>query len=888
MHDGKYKYQSKDQSDQYILAEVCIAHLAQKKAYLPYIISNKVLDSDPLNITYLEIKAKALNLLKKFKDAKELYELHDAVLTKSTGLQIAYFDFLMLTNRYPEAFLHIWRSFKDAYDSASFDYFSNVLNSLVVSDPMLKKQLKALDTDIEAEPVVQIILAFSGIEISNEESEQFLKEVNPFAGQTIDQNEIRSRSTQVSREIVTGKHSHRVLIIATYPPSIGHAGGLRMLDIIKLLKERSSDVYVEVFTSAMKGLCGPLDLVSLLADRVVRADNFNFSLDEYLRKTPNMVEPFDVVDFQFPQPLKVVQSYRKLGRKLLFTPMESIIRRDVIDCKVKPHSDEWAFTDDGILERAIIETVDRTVCVSESDRDVVRQFVQGDIIAIETGVSDIEFGTAYIDSWTPYSVCYVAYFGSNTNRHALKWYLEKVHPLVLSAVPDYTFSIIGRGPVDDILNDGFKNVVHIGEVERIAPHIAKAAVGIAPAFFGSGFRGKINQYAIMGVPCVASPLAAEGLAYVKEESILIAEDAVSFAHAIIGILTNAELREKLSQAAREVALENYSWDSKWESIAKTYGVSAKTSSINLPSVHAVVPSYQHGPYLEERLRSIFAQEYSRIRVTVIDDHSTDDSDGILRKLQDEFNFAYIRRETNSGSPFTSWQYAAENTEEDLIWICESDDAADTMFLAKMVKLIQSKAGTKLAYCGSHIVGKDGQLIGNTSDYLRETFHPGRWQQAFVADGFFELTRYQRFGMTVPNMSSALIDRSAFQAAFTPEIRKYKLAGDWLFVGRLMLEGAVAYSPELLSSFRRHEETARARTDDVHRLAEYLAVRMILSRAAKCDDLEVLEAIRFDLTDLFRKAEQMDSVLKRLAFLDETSAVDLDRLLIKYRPDRNNT
>lgn len=693
---------------------------------------------------------------------------------------------------------------------------------------------------------------------------------------------------QISYDIGPHWQTHRILIIARYPPSTGHAGGLRMIDIIKLLKERSADVYIEVFTSAMKGLCGPLDLVSLLADRVVIADDLNFSLDEYLKKTPDGANFFDVIDFQFPQPLEVVQSYRTLGRKLIFTPMESLIRRDVIDGELSAPLGVSSFTDDGILEREIIKIVDRTVCVSLRDRDVVRQFVEGDIIAIETGVSEIEFSKTNDDIFIPNSVCYVAFFGSNTNRQALKWYLSNVHPLVLEIVPDYTFSIIGRGPVDDILKVGAKGIIHVGEVERIAPHIAKAAVGIAPAFSGSGFRGKTNQYSIMGVPCVASPLAAEGLAYVSGESILIAEDAQGFANAIISVITNTDLREKLSRAARDVTLKNYSWHSKWESIADTYDVPDKRDPVDLPNVHVVVPSYQHGPYLEERLRSIFAQEYSRFRVSVIDDHSTDNSDSILRKLNEELPFTYVRRETNSGSPFTSWQYAYENTEEDLIWICESDDAADPMFLAKMVKLMRWKSGTKLAYCASHIVDKDGQLLGRTSDYFQSNFHRSRWQRAFVSDGIFELRRYQRFGMTVPNMSSALIDRAAFQAAFTPEVKKYKLAGDWLFVGRLMMEGAVAFTPELLNRFRRHEETARARTDDVRRLAEYLAVRMILSRAAKCDDLEVLEALRTDLIDVFKHPEQKELVLKELAFLDEVSGAELNRLLLKYRPDGKNT
>lgn len=710
----------------------------------------------------------------------------------------------------------------------------------------------------------------------------------PLVEAAVVRDEITQVRDPITYDCVPGKHQHRILMIATYPPSIGHAGGLRMLDIIKLLKERSPNVFVEVFTSSIKDLCGPLDLVCALADRVVIADNFNFSLEEYLRKTHCPAQAFDVVDFQFPQPLEAVRSYRKLGRKLIFTPMESLIRRDFIDGKTGGGAAELGFTKDAILEQAIIEEVDRTVCVSEIDRDVVLQHVHGDVIAIETGVSDIEFSKTYDNIWSQHAVCYVAYFGSNTNRQALKWYLSNVHPLILKAVPDYTFHIIGRGPVDDILENGIKGVIHVGEVERLAPHIAKAAVGIAPAFSGSGFRGKTNQYAIMGVPCVASPLAADGLAYVGGESILIAEEASDFAQAIISVLTQPELREKLSQAARDVALKHYSWTSKWNSIAQTYDLPETTSVESLPSVHAIVPSYQHGPHLEERLRSIFGQEYSRLRVTVIDDHSTDESDSILRKFNADFPFTYIRREVNSGSPFTSWHYAAQHTEEDLIWICESDDAADPMFLAKMVKLMRSRSAIKLVYSASHVVDFNSQLVGRTDEYFSRNFHHSRWQQAFVTDGAIELKRYQRFGMTVSNMSSALIDRKAFQSAFTPEVMQYKLAGDWLFVGRLMLEGSVAYTPELLNRFRSHQETARERTDDLRRLAEYMSVRLTLSRLAECSDLEVLEALRVDLIDMFNRPEQIGPVLAELVVLDHESASDLRELLATYRPDGKNS
>ena len=675
------------------------------------------------------------------------------------------------------------------------------------------------------------------------------------------------------------RESYRILFIASHPPSVGHAGGLRILDLMKLIKDRVPKVYLEVFCSSAKDLCGPLDKAVFLADRVTIADDRDFSVGEYLRKRGHPLRYFDVIDFQFPQPLEVVEEYRKIGRKLLFTPMESLIRCDVIDGKADSRNGIDIQSHDALLERAIVETVDRTVCVSDSDRDIVREFASGDVISIETGISQIEFRESDTAEPVPNTVCYVAYFGSETNKRALEWYLTKVHPVVLSALPEYRFSIIGRGDISGLLGPDDRGIDYVGEVDRIAPHIARATVGIAPALFGAGFRGKINQYAFMGVPSVASPLAAKGLAFVHGVSIMIAEEPEAFAQAIIELLTNPGLRDSLSRAARRIAAEHYSWESKWPAIAETYGLPETVDVLAAPSVHAFVPSYQHADYLEERIRSIFAQEYPHLRVTVIDDHSTDSSDSVLRTLNKRFPFEYIRREKNSGSPFTAWKYAAENASGELIWICESDDAADPMFLARLVKLMSTRPSIKLAYCGSRIIDEVGQVVGSTEQYFEQTFSPTRWRWPFILDGSRELKRFQRFGMEIPNMSSALIDREVFRCAFSDDLAKYHLAGDWLFVGRAMLYGDVAYLPDQLNRFRTHRTTCRNRTSEIRRLAEHLSVATTLTVLAGCgEDHEILEVTHPWLSVVLKTPDQLERVLVELEKLDPDSAVRLRGLL----------
>ena len=251
-----------------------------------------------------------------------------------------------------------------------------------------------------------------------------------------------------------------------------------------------------------------------------------------------------------------------------------------------------------------------------------------------------------------------------------------------------------------------------------------------------------------------------------------------------------------------------------------------------PKVTVLVPSYNHGRYLRERIESILNQTYQQIELVVIDDCSDDDSDTVIRALQSQSNFQYIRNEKNSGTPFAAWERIIELATGKYIWICESDDVAEPGFLATAVAKLEEDPKASLFYCSSIIIDASSQPIGHTDSYFHDIWQETRWDVDFSAGGLDELLGFQLRGQTVPNMSSALIRADAFGAAFDPFLKRLRLTGDWLFVGDVMKRGRVIFHHEALSRFRKHEVTSRVRVKSARSQAEFILTKYRLFRGTR--------------------------------------------------------
>jgi glycosyltransferase involved in cell wall biosynthesis len=144
------------------------------------------------------------------------------------------------------------------------------------------------------------------------------------------------------------------------------------------------------------------------------------------------------------------------------------------------------------------------------------------------------------------------------NIYGLKWFIEKVWPVIIRIIPAAEFYIAGRNASEKTIA-GLKgpNIIFKGEVDSSSDFIKDKTLMVVPLFSGSGIRMKIIEGLSHGKCVVATPLAAEGLDYENKKDIHIASGVSEFADNIIELLRNADRRKEVAENAVKNVRKNY-------------------------------------------------------------------------------------------------------------------------------------------------------------------------------------------------------------------------------------------------------------------------------------------------------------------------------------------
>ena len=244
------------------------------------------------------------------------------------------------------------------------------------------------------------------------------------------------------------------------------------------------------------------------------------------------------------------------------------------------------------VERRWCERIALNVVMSEHDRALLQRIAPASRIAVVPNGVDLEEFRP--DGETGAGVAYVGGTSPFPNHDALDFFCEQIVPHVRAAAGNVPARWIGRGSTQQQQHYRERYGVDLtGYVEDVRPFMREAACHIVPLRAGGGTRLKILNSWAMAKPVVSTSLGCEGLAAVDGDNILIQDDPKDFAHAILAVLEDGELRRRLGERGRATAERFYGWDVIGQKMIRTYLSVANIRSKDFPPAIAT-SRYGHG------------------------------------------------------------------------------------------------------------------------------------------------------------------------------------------------------------------------------------------------------------------------------------------------------
>jgi glycosyltransferase involved in cell wall biosynthesis len=121
--------------------------------------------------------------------------------------------------------------------------------------------------------------------------------------------------------------------------------------------------------------------------------------------------------------------------------------------------------------------------------------------------------------------------------------------------------VVGRGPAPDLVARGQHDsrIAVTGRVESMAPYLGRSTAWVLPMRGGGGTRFKALEAMAAGLPIASTAMGMEGIAADDGTHYLGGESAGALGAAIVRLLEDRALRERLSAAADRLVREQYDW-----------------------------------------------------------------------------------------------------------------------------------------------------------------------------------------------------------------------------------------------------------------------------------------------------------------------------------------
>lgn len=371
----------------------------------------------------------------------------------------------------------------------------------------------------------------------------------------------------IRRFVKENRFPPRILIIApTLPLFDQSAGGLRLLRLLKLFKEKGCEVvylfestgvtedasrYVNELKSI--GIEASPDPLACLGE--MEHDSFEVCIlawhhcarsfiDNVRCVLPNGLIIIDTVDIHWRREQRGTEE-----GLLSFTPEELTERKRA--------------------EQDVYSKADVVWVVTDQDREALLEELPDCCCRIVPLISEAAAGTAASDD--TYIVTFVGGFRHPPNQSAAFWGEEICRAFRARTGIQIKYHIVGSCPTPEVLalDNGIDTFV-FPDVPDVRPYLRESRVLLAPLKYGAGMKGKILDAVLEGVPVLTTSTGNEGFNFLSEREAFIADSTEEFVAHLTGIFSGTVDLTNIRKAAVDKVMKSTGPEAVWKSIESTF------------------------------------------------------------------------------------------------------------------------------------------------------------------------------------------------------------------------------------------------------------------------------------------------------------------------------
>jgi GT2 family glycosyltransferase len=357
-------------------------------------------------------------------------------------------------------------------------------------------------------------------------------------------------------DAVAYRHRHRVLVLdALTPMPDRDSGSVRMRALLRLLCEEgcSVDFFAEnrmhdgAYSEALQQLGVRVWWHPWIADVPAWLREHGPRLDLVIASRHYVLAPL----------LPLLRDYAPNAR-IVF---------DTVDLHFLREQREAELANDPALQRiaartrdselSLVRRSDLTWVVSPHEQSLLRQLAPEARVQVLSNIHAVHARTPGFAKRR--DIAFVGSFRHPPNVDAARWLAEEIFPRVRARDSEIHLHLIGGGALDEVAAYGQRpGIVFHGQVSDLDPLLDEMRLNLAPLRYGAGIKGKINHSLARGLPTVATSCAIEGMHLSPDADVLVADDANTFADAVLKLYSDEPLWLRLRAGGIETAHRHFS------------------------------------------------------------------------------------------------------------------------------------------------------------------------------------------------------------------------------------------------------------------------------------------------------------------------------------------